>query len=111
MTDADVKELRRLAATLDPGDDPAYVLLHRVADRLEEKKDEPMAVKFDYGHTLNNGGRVEYYRVNSWTMEVVYDADGIIDLDSDADLQYSKRAARAWQAWADFIENGGLESG
>ena len=66
-------------------------------------------VELEREYGLRDGGRVEYYKVSSWSMEVVYDKDGVLDLDSDADLQYARQAAEAWKAGADFIENGGLE--
>lgn len=104
-TENDVRELRRLAANTDPADDPAYTLLHRVADRLDTSTVE---VEFDRSYTLHDGGTVEYYTCGDVTMEVVYDKNGVLDLDSDANLQYAKRAAKSWDAWAAFIENGGL---
>jgi hypothetical protein len=70
---------------------------------------ESVKVKFEYSRPLRDGGTVYMYRVGSWSMEVVYDENGVLDLDSDADLQHARQGAEAWKAWADFLEAGGLE--
>lgn len=57
MTD-DVKaliaEARRLAATLDPGDDPAYITVHRLADALEAATASPAVDREALVNVLNS---------------------------------------------------------
>ena len=56
-------------------------------------------VRFEREYSLRDGGTVRYFEANGWSFSD--------QPDEDADLEYAKKAAAAWQAWLEFLESGG----
>jgi hypothetical protein len=67
-------------------------------------------VTFDREYPLGVGGKVKYYDVAGWSMEVVFDENGNLDPDCDVNLEDAERSALAWQAWTEFVKTKGWEN-
>ena len=72
--------------------------------------DNSFDVVFDGEHPLHDGGKVEYYNVGSWTLEICFDENGVAQLDGDASVEHALEAVEAWQAWAEFLARKGWEA-
>jgi len=72
--------------------------------------DNNLNVIFDGEHSLHDGGKVEYYNVGSWTLEICFDKNGVVQLDGDGSVEHALEAVQAWQAWAAFVARKGWEA-
>jgi len=72
--------------------------------------DNNLNVIFDGEHPLHDGGKVEYYNVGSWTLEICFDKNGVAQLDGDGSVEHALEAVEAWQAWAAFVARKGWEA-
>jgi hypothetical protein len=72
--------------------------------------DNTSEVTFDREYPLRGGGKVKYYEVEGWHMEVSFDEDGNLDPDCDVNLEDAERAILAWQAWTKFVKEKGWEN-
>jgi hypothetical protein len=68
-----------------------------------------MKIEMERSWPLSDGrGTVRYYTVgkgsDTWSMEASFDSDGKVDPECDANVEYARNAAKAWTAWAEFVE-------
>ena len=56
-----------------------------------------MKVKHSGGYELKSGGRVDYYNVGNWSMELI---DGQIE----EEIRAAKKAIKAYKAWYKWLK-------
>jgi hypothetical protein len=63
-----------------------------------------MTVEIDREYPLQEGRTARYYKVGDWGFDYITNADGSVDPESDANIEYAERAIAAWTEWRDWLE-------
>lgn len=70
---------------------------------------ENLTVVKTHEYPLKEGGTVIGYDVGGWSLEVIRNEDGSLDMETDANPEYAAGAVAAWTAWYEFLLAGGLD--
>jgi hypothetical protein len=71
---------------------------------------ESLDVTFNGEHPLRDGGKVQYYSVGSWSLEICFDKNGVVQPSHDASVEDAEQSVKEWRAWASFLARKGWEA-
>jgi hypothetical protein len=72
--------------------------------------DDNLDVIFSGEHPLRNGGKVQYYNVGPWGLEVCFDENGVVQASHDASVEDAEQSVKVWRTWAAFLARKGWEA-